>query len=113
METFAIHKNAMVAPLKARMTLDLIRGKKATTAVNILKNTNTKSSVLILKVLESAMANATNNFGAKVEDLKVSECYINPGVVYRRWKPASRSRVDRRDKRTSHITVKVSDGKEA
>ncbi|MCR4581775.1 MAG: 50S ribosomal protein L22 [Bacilli bacterium] len=113
METFAIHKNAMVAPLKARMTLDLIRGKKATTAVNILKNTNTKSSGLILKVLESAMANATNNFGAKVEDLVVSECFINPGVIYRRWKPASRSRVDRRDKRTSHITVKVSDGKEA
>ena len=113
METFAIHKNAMVAPLKARMTLDLIRGKKATTAINILKNTNTKSARLIEKVLNSAIANATNNFGAKVEDLKVSECYINPGVVYRRWKPASRSRVDRRDKRTSHITVKVSDGKEA
>jgi large subunit ribosomal protein L22 len=113
METFAIHKNAMVAPLKARMTLDLIRGKKATTAVNILKNTNTKSSGLILKVLESAMANATNNFGAKVEDLVVSECFINPGVVLRRWKPASRSRVDKRYKRTSHITVKVSDGKEA
>jgi len=113
METFAIHKNAMVAPLKARMTLDLIRGKKATTAVNILKNTNTKSSRLIIKVLNSAIANATNNFGAKLEDLVVSECFINPGVIYRRWKPASRSRVDRRDKRTSHITVKVSDGKEA
>ena len=113
METFAIHKNAMVAPLKARMTLDLIRGKKAATAVNILKNTNTKSARLIEKVLNSAIANATNNFGAKLEDLVVSECFINPGVIYRRWKPASRSRVDRRDKRTSHITVKVSDGKEA
>lgn len=113
METFAIHKNAMVAPLKARMTIDLIRGKKATTAVNILKNTNTKSARLIEKVLNSAIANATNNFGAKLEDLTVSECYITPGVIYRRWKPASRSRVDRRDKRTSHITVKVSDGKEA
>ena len=113
METFAIHKNAMVAPLKARMTLDLIRGKKATTAVNILKNTNTKSARLIEKVLNSAIANATNNFGAKLEDLVVSECFINPGVIYRRWKPASRSRVDRRDKRTSHITVKVSDSKEA
>ena len=113
METFALHKNAMVAPLKARMTIDLIRGKKATTALDILKNTNTKSARLIEKVLESAMANATNNFGAKVEDLVVSECYINPGVVLRRWKPASRSRVDKRYKRTSHITVKVSDGKEA
>ena len=113
METYAIHKNAMVAPLKARMTLDLIRGKKATTALDILNNTNTKSSRLIKKVLDSAIANATNNFGANVEELVISECYINPGLVYRRWKPASRSRIDRRDKRTSHITVKVSDGKEA
>ena len=113
MEAYAIHKNAMVAPRKARLTLDLIRGKKATDAVGILKNTNTKSSRLILKVLESAMANAVNNFGAKESDLVVSECYINPGVVYKRYKPASHSHIDRRDKRTSHITVKVSDGKEA
>lgn len=113
METYAIHKNAMIAPRKARMTLDLIRGKKATVAVSILKNTNTKASTLILKVLQSAMANATNNFGAKESDLVVSECYINPGIVLKRFKPASRSRVDRRDKRTSHITIKVSDGKEA
>ena len=51
METFAIHKSAMVAPRKARMTLDLIRGKKAQEAQAILKNTNTKSSRLIIKVL--------------------------------------------------------------
>jgi len=113
METYAIHKSALVAPRKARMTMDLVRGKKATIAVGILKNTNTKSSRLILKVLESAMANATNNFGAKVEDLVISECFVNPGPVYKRFKPASHSHVDRRDKKTSNITVKVSDGKEA
>ena len=113
METFAIHKNAMVAPLKARMTIDLIRGKRVNEAVAILKNTNTKSSRLIEKVLNSAEANATNNYNAKLEDLVVSECFVNPGVVLKRVKPASRSRIDRRDKRTSHITVKVSDGKEA
>ena len=55
METFAIHKNAMVAPLKARMTIDLIRGKKATTALDILKNTNTKSARLIEKVLKATV----------------------------------------------------------
>ena len=109
METFATHKMAMVAPRKARMTLDLIRGKDVTTAENILKNTNTKSSRLIIKVLASAVANAENNLGMKKEDLVISECYINPGTVMKRHKPASRSRVDRRDKRTSHITVKVSD----
>ena len=113
METFAIHKNAMVAPRKARMTIDLIRGKKASEAIAILKNTNTKSSRLIEKVLNSAVANAIHNNNAKLEDLVVSECFVNPGVVLKRVKPASRSRIDRRDKRTSHITVKVSDGKEA
>ena len=113
METYAIHKNAMVAPRKARMTIDLIRGKRVNEAVAILKNTNTKSSRLIDKVLNSAVANATNNYTATLEDLVVSECFVNPGVVLKRVKPASRSRIDRRDKRTSHITVKVSDGKEA
>ena len=112
METYAIHKNAMIAPRKARMTLDLIRGKSVNTAQGILANTNTKASRLISKVLNSAVANAVNNFGAKEEELVVSECYINPGVVLKRIKFASRGNVDRRDKRTSHITVKVSDNKE-
>ena len=94
METYAIHKSALVAPRKARMTMDLIRGK------------NIKS-----KVLESAIANATNNFEANETDLFISECYVNPGPVYKRIKFASRGNIDRRDKRTSHIIVKVSDGK--
>ena len=81
METFAMHKSAMVAPRKCRMTMDLVRGKKATTAIGILENTNTKSSRLILKVLNSAIANATNNYGAKLEDLVISECFVNPGPV--------------------------------
>ncbi len=111
METYAIHKNAMIAPRKARMTLDLIRGKKVNVALGILENTNTKSSRLIKKVLNSAIANAVNNFEMKEENLSVSECFINPGTVYKRVKFASRGNVDRRDKRTSHITIKVSDGK--
>ena len=114
MEAYAIHKMAMVAPRKARMTLDLIRGKDISTAEAILKNTNTKSSGMILKVLLSAVANAENNLGMKKEDLVISECFINPGPVLKRIKFGSRTKVDRRDKRTSHITIKVSDaGKEA
>jgi len=109
MEAFAMHKMAMVAPRKARMTLDLIRGKDIVTAENILKNTNTKSSTMILKVLNSAVANAENNLELKKENLIVSECFINPGPVLKRIKFGSRTKVDRRDKRTSHITVKVRD----
>ena len=111
METFAIHKSAMVAPRKARMTLDLIRGKSVIEAQNILKNTNTKSSRLIIKVLDSAAANAINNLKLNEKDLFVSKCYINPGPVLKRVKFGSRTKVDRRDKRTSHIFVEVSDGK--
>ena len=113
METYAMHKGAMIAPRKARMTLDLIRSKDVATARNILENTNTKASRLILKVLNSAAANAVNNFGANDSDLVISECYINPGQVLKRIKFGSRTKVDRRDKRTSHITIKVTDNKEA
>ena len=113
MEAYAMHKMAIVAPCKARMTLDLIRGKSVKDARAILNNTNTKSSRLILKVLNSATANAVNNLNLKEDELFVSECFINPGPVLKRIKFGSRTKVDRRDKRTSHITVKVSDGKEA
>ena len=94
--------------IKSRVILAL-RGA----TIAILKNTNTKSSRLIIKVLNSAVANATNNLNLKEEELFVSECFINPGPVLKRVKFGSRTKVDRRDKRTSHITVKVSDGKEA
>ena len=113
MEAYAMHKMAIVAPRKARMTLDLIRGKSVKDARAILNNTNTKSSRLILKVLNSATANAVNNLNLKEDELFVSECFINPGPVLKRIKFGSRTKVDRRVKRTSHITVKVSDGKEA
>ncbi len=110
MEAYALHKMAIIAPRKARMTLDLIRGKNVVEARGILKTTNTKASRLISKVLDSAVANAVNNLSLKEENLYVSECYINPGPILKRIKFGSRTKVDRRDKRTSHIFVKVSDG---
>lgn len=112
METYAIHKTAMIKPRLARMTMDLIRGKSVEAARGILENTNTKASGLILKVLNSAVANAVNNNGAEEKDLVISKCFINPGPVYKRIKFASRGNVDRHDKRTSHIVVYVTDNKE-
>ena len=110
MEAYSLHKGAMIAPRKARMTLDLIRGKKVTEAEKILITTNTKASRLIKKVLDSAVANAVNNLSLEKENLCISETYINEGRVLKRYKIASRSRVDKRYKRTSHIYVKVTDG---
>lgn len=112
METYAIHKTAMIKPRLARMTMDLIRGKSVDSARGILENTNTKASKLILKVLNSAAANAVNNNGTNESDLVISKCFINPGPVYKRIQFASRGNVDRHDKRTSHIVVYVTDNKE-
>ncbi len=112
METYAIHKTAMIKPRLARMTMDLIRGKSVESARAILENTNTKASRLILKVLNSAAANAVNNNDADENDLVISKCYINPGPIYKRIQFASRGNVDRHDKRTSHIVVYVTDNKE-
>lgn len=71
MEAYAIHKNALIKPRLARMTMDLIRGKDVETARGILENTNTKASRLILKVLNSAVANAVNNNGANESELRI------------------------------------------
>ena len=109
MEAYSIHKGAMIAPRKARMTLDLIRGKKVSEARAILSLTNTKASRLIEKVLNSAVSNAVNNLGLDENKLVVSEAYVNEGRTLKRMKIGSRSNVDKRYKRTSHIYVKVSD----
>lgn len=111
METFAIHKGAIIKPRLARMTMDLIRGKDVNSARAILNTTNTKASVMILKVLNSAVANAVNNNGCKEDELVIKECFINPGTTIKRIHFASRGNVDRHDKRTSHIKIVVTDNK--
>ena len=109
METYSIHKGAAIAPRKARMKLDLIRGKSVKEARAILETTNTKASRLISKVLNSAVANAVNNFKANEADLVIKETYINEGRTLKRRKAASHSRVAKNFHRTSHIYVCVTD----
>ena len=86
MEARAIAKNVRIAPRKARLVIDLVRGKSVAEAEVILSNLNKEAARLIKKVLVSATANATNNLGLKVEDLKVKEAYINEGLVMKRMK---------------------------
>ena len=111
MEARAIAKNVRIAPRKARLVIDLVRGKSVVEAEVILSNLNKEAARLIKKVLVSATANATNNLGLKVEDLKVKEAYIDEGLVMKRMKFGSRGHVDPIKKRTSHITIVVSDNK--
>ena len=107
MEARAIAKTLIVSPIKARLTVDMIRGKKVSDALNILNNMNNKSARLTVKVLNSAIANAVNNNGAKAEELFVKEARVDAGPVMKRHMFDSRSHIGHKDKRTSHIVIVV------
>lgn len=111
MEARAIAKNVKIAPRKARLVIDLVREKDVIEADIILSNLNKEAARLIRKVLTSAVANAENNLGLDKENLFVSEAYINEGITLKRMKFGSRGHVDPIKKRTSHITIVVSDKK--
>lgn len=112
MEAKAHAKYIRVSPRKARQVIDLIRGKDIGEALGILKNTPRKASGLIEKVLDSAVANAENNNGMIAEELFIKEAYINEGPTMKRWKPRAQGMASPINKRTSHISIIVSDEKE-
>jgi large subunit ribosomal protein L22 len=109
MEVRAVAKDIRISADKARLTIDLIRGKGVIEARNILKNLHNKASRIIIKVLDSAVANAENNNGLKKENLYVSKCHIDEGSVIKRVIIDSRSHTGRNDHRTSHITIIVTE----
>ena len=101
----AIAKYIRIAPSKVHVVLDLIRGKNYQEAVAILKTTNKAACEPVLKVLNSAAANAEVNLGMNKETLYVAECFADQGPTLKRVQPVSRGRAYRILKRTSHITV--------
>ena len=101
-----------VAPRKARLVLDLIRGKQVGEAIAILNYTPKAASPVIEKVLKSAMANAEHNYDMDVNTLVVSEAYANEGPTLKRFRPRAMGRASAINKRTSHITIVVSEKKE-
>ena len=107
MEAKAIARGLRVSPIKTRITIDLIRGKRVSEAQAILSNINKKSARLIKKVLDSAIANAVNNNKADVNTLYVKEARVDAGPVLKRHFFDSRSRIGHRNHRTSHIIVVV------
>ncbi len=111
MQTQAVLKFVRLSPQKGRLLADLVRGKKVDEALNILKYSPQRAAGIVRKVLESAIANAENNDGADVDELKVSAIMIDEGPVMKRIRPRAKGRADRISKRTSHITVRVGDGK--
>ena len=105
----AIARNVRISPYKVRVVLDVIRGMSYAQAVATLKNTNKAASPIILKVLESAAANAENNNNLSKSDLVVAECYADQGPTLKRIQPVSKGRAHRILKRTSTITIIVAD----
>ena len=108
-EAKAVAKTIRIAPRRARLIIDLIRGKNVSDAYAILRNQPQKAARVIEKVLKSATSNAVNNLKLKEENLYVKTCYVDEGIVMKRAKMDSRGHVGRNDHKTSHITVIVSE----
>lgn len=109
MEAIAKHKFANLSPQKGRLVADQIRGQNVAQALETLTYSPKKAAVLIRKVLESAIANAEHNEGADIDELRISTITVDEGPTMKRIKPRAKGRADRILKRTSHITVVVSD----
>ena len=107
MEARAHLKYARISPRKVKIVLVLIRGKDADLAMAILKNKPRAASELLIKLLNSAIANAENNFHMDASKLYVSECFVCAGPTLKRIMPRAKGSADRILKRTSHITMVV------
>lgn len=109
MEVYAKARMIRLSPQKARLVADQVRGKDVGKALDILNFSTTKGAALIRKVLESAIANAENNEGADVDELRVSRIFVDEGPTLKRLRVRARGRADRIFKRNCHVTVAVTD----
>jgi large subunit ribosomal protein L22 len=101
----AEQKNTRQTSRKVRLVADVIRKMSLTDAVNHLAVVQRKSSVLLLKVLRQAIANATNNYGLSIADLEIDKILVNDGPALKRWRAVSRGRAHTILKRTCHVRI--------
>lgn len=104
---YAIAKNIRTTPRKVRLVIDLVRGKDVKVALGILVNVNKAASADVIKVIKSAAANATNNFGMDESRLYIDTIYANEGLKMKRYLPRAKGSASGLVKRTSNITVVV------
>ena len=109
MEAKAYLRYLRISPRKVQILCDLIRGKDAKTACAILMQTPKAASEPMLKLLKSAMANAENNHSMDADKLYVSTAVADPGPILKRVQPRAQGRAYRINKRTTHITIAVSE----
>ncbi len=109
MEAKAIHRYARITPRKARRVVDLIRGKKAGEALVSLRFMPYRGSKLVAKVLKSAMANAEQQKAVNPEDMVIAGAYVDQGPTLKRMEPRAMGRANVIRKRSSHITLVLSE----
>jgi large subunit ribosomal protein L22 len=110
MEVAARLKGAQISAQKVRLIADQVRGLRVEEALGLLEFSTKKAAHIVKKLLDSAIANAENNEGADVDELKVSSIFVDEGMTMKRLKPRAKGRADRILKRSCHITIKVADG---
>jgi large subunit ribosomal protein L22 len=105
----SIARFVRIAPRKVQLVIDLIRGKQVGEAIAILRHTPRSASPIVEKVLNSAIANAEHNYSLDPNSLVISQVFVNQGPTMKRFRPRAMGRASRINKRTSHITVVVSE----
>lgn len=105
MEARAVAKYVRISPQKARLVVDLVRGKRVEEATHILAFTQKRAAGMVKKVLKSALANATQNPNIDEKILYVKAVYVDQGPVLKRWRARAQGRAASIRKRMSHITV--------
>ena len=106
-EARAIAKNVRLTPRKARLVIDLVRGKDVKYALGLLANTNKAASEPVAKLIKSAAANAVNNFGMDEDSLYIAEIWANDGLRMKRYLPRAKGSASGLVKRNCHLTVVV------
>jgi large subunit ribosomal protein L22 len=105
----AILRNTRISARKARLVVDMVRGKPVSVALDTLGLTNKKAAPLLKKLIQSAMANAVNTSTVDVDRLVVSEVFVDEGPTLKRFLPRAQGRATPIRKRSSHITVKLAE----
>ena len=109
MQVSATLRHVRLSPQKARLVADQLRGLPVERAIELLAFSRPKAASTLKKVLESAIANAEHNEGADVDELHVGAVHVDQGPTFRRYRARARGRAGRITKRTSHVTVTVTD----
>ena len=112
METRCISRYQRISPRKCRLVANQVRRLPVGEALEVLRFSPHKAAQLLRKTMESALANAEHNHGADIDLLRVRRVMVDEGPVFKRFRPRARGRVGRILKRTSHITVVLSDVEE-